>query len=140
MNKIKKFVSNLLKDYFNDQDKAELIKILSTSLEEKIDDLVESGTSRDDAIEQSILEFGSTEDVLAAFKDQEILLKAELKKRRRSQLIFSLFGYLIIVGLSLFLNLTLLDFFGNFYWFAIVAIGLLFWPVVMAYRYYLVKK
>jgi len=38
MNRIKKFVSKLLKDLFNEQDKKELIEILTTSLQEKVDE------------------------------------------------------------------------------------------------------
>ena len=69
MNNIKKFVSKLLKDFFNEQDKKELIEILTTSLEEKVDDLIEQGASREDAIEKTINEFGDTSDVLDAFPD-----------------------------------------------------------------------
>jgi len=71
MNNIKKFVSKLLKDFFNDQDKKELIEILTTSLEEKVDDLIEQGSSREEAIEKTINEFGDTKDVLDAFPESE---------------------------------------------------------------------
>ncbi len=140
MNKIKKFVSKLLKDYFNDTDKKELIEILTTSLEEKVEDLVEQGTPVDEAIDRSIKEFGSTEDVLDAFSDQASQLKSQMLKKRKSQFSFSIFSYLIIIGLVVFLNLTFIEFFKNFLWFVIVAIGLLFWPTIMAYRYYIIKK
>ncbi len=140
MNKIKKFVSKILKDYFNESDKKELIDILTTSLEEKVEDLVEQGTPVEEAIDQSIKEFGSTEDVLDAFSDQSSQLKANMIIKRKSQFSFSIFAYLIIVGLVVFINLTFLSFFRNFLWFVIVAIGLLFWPTIMAYRYYIIKK
>lgn len=140
MNKIKKFVSKLLKDYFNDTDKKELIEILTTSLEEKVEDLVEQGTPVDEAIDRSIKEFGSTEDVLDAFSDQASQLKSQMMKKRKSQFSFSIISYLIIIGLLIFLNLTFIEFFKNFLWFVIVAIGLLFWPTIMAYRYYIIKK
>ncbi|PKK99913.1 MAG: hypothetical protein CVV56_08930 [Tenericutes bacterium HGW-Tenericutes-1] len=140
MNKIKKFVSKLLKDYFNDTDKKELIEILTTSLEEKVEDLVEQGTPIEEAIDRSIKEFGSTEDVLDAFSDQTSQLKSQMIKNRKSQFSFSIIAYLIIVGLVIFLNLTFIEFFKNFLWFVIVAIGLLFWPTIMAYRYYIIKK
>jgi t-SNARE complex subunit (syntaxin) len=140
VNKIKKFVSKLLKDYFNDTDKKELIEILTTSLEEKVEDLVEQGTPIEEAIDRSIKEFGSTEDVLDAFSDQTSQLKSQMIKNRKSQFSFSIIAYLIIVGLVIFLNLTFIEFFKNFLWFVIVAIGLLFWPTIMAYRYYIIKK
>lgn len=140
MTKIKRFVSKLLKDFFNDQDKKELIDILTTSLEEKVEDLIEQGTPVEEAIDRSIKEFGSTEDVLDAFSDQASVLKAQAIKKRKSQFSFSVFSYFIIVGLTMFINLTFLDFFRDFHWFVVVAIALLFWPGIMAYRYHMVRK
>jgi hypothetical protein len=138
MNKIKSFISKLLKDYFSEEDKKELIEILTVSLEEKVDDLVEQGTPRDEAIEQSIKEFGDTEDVLSAFPSKK--QKAALIQKRKSQVIFSVFGYIIIVGLAIFINFTFYEFFGTILWFVIVCLGLLFWPITMLYRYLLIKK
>jgi len=138
MNKIKSFISKLLKDYFNDEDKKELIKILTVSLEEKVDDLVEQGTPREEAIERSINEFGDTEDVLNAFPNKQ--KKAAVIKKRKTQVFYSLWGYVIIVGLAIFVNFTFFEFFDKILWFVIVCIGLLFWPITMIYRYLLVKK
>lgn len=139
MNKIKHFVSKLLKDYFNDQDKKELIEMLTISLEEKVEDLVEQGSSKEDAIKQSIMEFGNTDDILSAFPETKAK-EHTLFKKRRSELFFSLLGYLLIVGLALFFNLTFFDFFGGKYWFVVVTIGVFFWPLVMLYRLLLAKK
>lgn len=139
MNKIKQFVSNLLKDYFTEDDKRELIQLLTTSLEEKVEDLVEQGTPVDQAIERSIQEFGSANDVLDAFPDKDKKRRLTIA-RRKSQWMFSIFGYLAVVGLALFFNLTFLPFFGNIFWFIVVAIGTLFWPGAMAYRYFISKK
>jgi len=139
MNKIKQFVTNLLKGYFTDEDKKELIHNLTTSLEEKVEDLVESGTPVDQAIERSIQEFGSASDVLEAFPDKEKKRRLSIAQRK-SQWLFSIFGYLAIVGIALFFNLSFLTFFGNILWFIVVAIGTLFWPGAMAYRYFVSKK
>lgn len=132
MNNIKKFVSNLLKGFFNDEDKKELIEILTTSLEEKVDDLVEQGESREKAIEKSIEEFGGPEDVYKAFPEAE-KLKENLVHKRRNQLLFATLAYFIVTGLATFLNLYYL--FPDSLWFIFVAIGLLFWPLVMLYNY-----
>jgi Flp pilus assembly protein TadB len=136
MNNIKKFVTRLLKGLFNDEDKKELIEILTTSLEEKVDDLVEQGKSRDEAIEKSIEEFGSTEDVLEAFPDFQKNKQKAIHKRR-NQLWFSVGSYLIITGLVVYINLTFLP---GYLWFIFFAIGLLFWPLVMLYLYLSVRK
>ncbi|MBU0997016.1 MAG: hypothetical protein KKE16_03115 [Firmicutes bacterium] len=133
MNKIKHFVSKLLKDFFNQDDKKELIEILTLSLEEKVEDLVEQGTPVDEAIEKSIKEFGNTDDILNAYPEKQKKQKA-LLQARRSQFFFALFGYILIVGLAVFFNLTFFDFFGGKYWFVVVAIGVFFWPLVMLYH------
>lgn len=139
MNSIKRFVSNLLKDMFSDEDKKELIEILTTSLEEKVEDLVEQGIAKEEAIKKSIQEFGSAEDVLDAFP-QKSDKKRNMIKQRKTQLLFSIFGYLIVGGISIFINLTFLDFFWNFNWFVVVLIAVLFWPLAMLYRYIVIKK
>jgi ribosomal 50S subunit-associated protein YjgA (DUF615 family) len=131
MNNIKKFVSRLLKDFFNDEDKKELIEILTTSLEEKVDDLVEQGNSREEAIEKSIKEFGDTKDVLEAFPEAE-RLKENAVRKRRNQLLFASLSYLIITALVAYINFTFLP---GVIWFLFIAIGLLFWPLVMLYLY-----
>ncbi|MBN2541101.1 MAG: YwiC-like family protein [Bacilli bacterium] len=134
MNKIKRFVSGLLKDFFNEQDKKELIEILTTSLEEKVDDLVEQGKSREEAIETSIKEFGDTKDVLEAFPE---IKNNNIKRKRRNQVWFSVGAYLIITGLTVYIDLWLTP---QYLWFIFVAIGLLFWPLVMLYLYFQVRR
>ncbi|MDD3957294.1 MAG: permease prefix domain 1-containing protein [Candidatus Izemoplasmatales bacterium] len=139
MNKIKKFVSGLLRGILNEDDKRELIEILTVSLEEKVDDLVEQGTPVDEAIEKSITEFGSADDVMDAFPDR-IAKKNQAIRRRLNQLIFSLIAYLLICGIAIFLNLSFIDFFRHFYWFIVIVIGVLFWPLAMLYGYLKEKR
>jgi hypothetical protein len=102
--------------------------------------LVQHGPPVEEAIDLSIKEFGSTEDVLEAFSDQSSQLQLTLRKTRKSQLMFSLYAYLIIVGLTVFINLAFLAFFKEVLWFVIVAIALLFWPLIMGILFYMVKK
>jgi hypothetical protein len=138
MNKIKSFVSNLLKGLLNDEDKKELIEILTMSLEEKVDDLVEQGTPVDEAINRSINEFGDASDLMEAYP--EIVKKRETIRNRKNQFWFSVWGYLIISGLAIFINFAFFEFFSQFLWFVIILIALLFWPFTMLYRYLQVKK
>jgi len=136
VNNIKKFVTRLLKGMLNEEDKKELIEILTTSLEEKIDDLVEEGKTREEAIEKSIEEFGGAEDVLGAFPDFE-RKKENIIRKRRNQVIFSTCSYFIITGLVVFINL---EFLPGKLWFIFIAIGLLFWPLIMLYLFLSVRR
>jgi hypothetical protein len=138
MNKIKTYVSKLLKDFFNDDDKKELIEILTTSLEEKVDDLVEAGTPLDEAIDKSITEFGDVDDVLKVYP--ELDKKQSRITKRKHKFLFSLGGYLIISGIAIFINFTFIEFFANILWFVVILIALLFWPITMLFRYLTVKK
>ena len=137
MNNIKKFVTRILKDFFNEDDKKELIEILTTSMEEKVDDLVEQGQTREAAIEQAINEFGDSKDVYDAFPEHE-KNKKNLVKKRGNQLIFAFLAYLIISGLSAYINYVWL--FPDSLWFIFVCIGLLFWPLVMLYNYLMARR
>ncbi len=139
MNKIKRFVSKLLKGLFNDDDKHELIEILTTSLEEKVDDLVEQGTPVEEAIDKSINEFGDAKDVMEAFPDKS-RIKKNLVILRKNQLIFSLFAYLLICGIAIFANLTFIDFFKGINWFVVVVIGVFFWPLTRFFFFFVAKK
>ena len=137
MNKIKTFVSKLLKDYFNEEDKKELIEILTTSLEEKVDDLVESGTPLEEAIDKSINEFGDVEDVLEAYP--ELNKKKLVIKKRKHAFWFSAVGYLLISAIAIYFNFTI-ELFKDTLWFILVLIAVLFWPITMLFRYLSVKK
>ncbi len=131
MNSIKRFVTNLLKGFFNDEDKKELIEVMTTSIEEKVDDLVEQGLTEEEAIETSLSELGTTEDVLQAFPEAE-KLKENVVKKRKNQVFFATASYLIIAGLAIYINLTYVP---SVVWFWFVVIGVLFWPLTMLYLY-----
>lgn len=139
MNKIKQFINQILKDTFGGHDKNDLEHHLTDSLKEKVDDLVEQGMSEEEATEKAIREFGDAEDVLQAFPART-KKKQKLIAKRKAELMFSVVSYLLIVGLSIFINLTFHDFFGGFNWFVIVIFGVFFWPLVMLFRYVNARK
>ncbi len=138
MSKIKQFINKIIKDTFGGK-KDELKDRLTDSLQEKVDDLVEQGMSEEEATEKAIREFGDAEDVLEAFPT-EAQKKKKIIAKRRAELFFSLVSYLLIVGLSIFINLTFYEFFGEFNWFVIVIFGVFFWPLTMLYRYLNARK
>ena len=107
MNKIKSFVTKLLRGILNDEDKRELIEILTLSLQEKVDDLVEAGTPVEEAIARSLSEFGTSTDVLKAFPETE-KQKRMSSRHHLNNFIFALCSYVIICSLAVFINYSFL--------------------------------
>ena len=61
MKQIKNFVKNTFKDIDKDK-KEEIISSVTESLLEKVEDLIESGLTEQDAINKAVVEFGTLED------------------------------------------------------------------------------
>ncbi|MDD3129323.1 MAG: hypothetical protein PHW21_03040, partial [Candidatus Izemoplasmatales bacterium] len=78
------------------------------------------------------------EDVLQVYP--ELTIKKKMVLKRKNEFFFSLWGYLIVSGIAIFINFTFLQFFDNILWFILILIALLFWPISMLYRYLMIKK
>jgi hypothetical protein len=131
MKRINNFVKNTFKDVPKDK-RDEIIASVSEKLIEKVEDLIESGYELDDAINKTVVEFGTMEDYLL---DESKKLK-KLKRKKtiahyRNDLLFSVFGSLITIGILIFINLYFLQ--GTL-WFVVPSIAILWWPLVLLYR------
>ena len=132
MKQIMNFVKNTFKDLPKEQGRDEIILSVTETLLEKVEDLVESGMSEQEAIDKTVLEFGSVEDYLERASKQE-----RKEKRRktinhyRNDLFFSIVASLIIVGILAYINFY---WFGGTIWFVIPALALLFWPLSVLYH------
>lgn len=132
MKQIINFVKNTFKNLPKDEGRDEIILSVTETLLEKVEDLVESGLSEQEAIDKTVLEFGGADDY------QERVEKKEKKEKRlktlnhyRNDLLFSIVSVVIIIGVLVYVNLY---WFSGTLWFVIPALGLLFWPLSVLYH------
>lgn len=131
MKKIKNFVKNIFKDT-QMKEKSQTIDSVTQSLLEKIEDLKETGMTEQEAVDKTVLEFGTVEDF---FDVPEELTKKEKRRKTinhyKNDLLFSGVGSIIIICSLLYLNLY---FFPSILWFVIPAIAVLWWPLAILYN------
>jgi len=131
MKQIKNFVKYTFKDIEIDK-KEEIIKLVTESLIEKVEDLMESGLTEKDAIDRTVLEFGTVED----YFNQSIKIK---KKERRQKtlrhygndLLFSGVGSAFVIGIILYIDFKYTP---HILWSIIPSIAILFWPLAVLYN------
>ena len=131
MKKIENFVKHTFKD-IPKEGKAEIIKSVTESLIEKIEDLIENGMTEKEAIDKSVIEFGTVEDFF------EVSEKPTRKEKRRktishykNDLLFSVIGSIITISILAYINLY---FYPEILWFIIPAIAILWWPLAILYN------
>lgn len=129
MKQIKNFVKNTFKD-LPKEDKANVIAYVTELLTEKVDDLVENGYDQQDAIDKAVLEFGTIEDYYDA--TEHTLKTPKTSKQYRNDLIFSIIGALIIIGMLVFSNLYYTP---RTIWFVLPTLAVLWWPLAIMYRF-----
>ncbi len=131
MKRIVNFVKNTFKDSPK-ENKEDIIKTVTESLIEKVEDLVESGYSLDDAVDKTVSEFGSADDFFAETDDKPKRFKrSKSLGNYRNDLIFSFLGTAIIVGIMAYINYA---FTPSIIWYVVPSIALLWWPVVVLYK------
>lgn len=135
MKEIINFVKNTFKDLPKRQGRDEIVLLVTETLLEKVEDLVESGMDQQEAIDKSVLEFGSVEDYLERIEKEE---KTDKRRKTlahyRNDVLFSLVSTVLIVGVLAYINLYWLDRFSGILWFIVPAIALLFWPLSVLYH------
>ncbi len=130
-----KRIENFVKHTFKEVPKGnreEIIKSVTESLVEKVEDLVETGLSEADAIDKAVTEFGSVEDYYEKIEKKE-KRERRLKTLRHyyNDLWFSVIGSAIIIGALIFINLYYAD---AVIWFVVPALAVLFWPLAVLYN------
>ncbi len=132
MKSIKNFVKNTFKDMPKDT-REELISSVSETLIEKVEDLVESGLSEQEAIDKTVIEFGSADDYFMKV-DKRARRDKRIKtiKHYRNDLVFSSAGAMIIIGILVFSNLYYTP---SIIWFVIPMLAVLWWPLAVLYNF-----
>lgn len=131
MKQIKNFVKNTFKEVPKEH-REDIIKSVTESLIEKVEDLVEKGLTEQEAIDQTVLEFGTVEDYFVNYHKQ--VKRAKMQKtimHYRNDLILSIVGSLIIIGVLIFANLYYVP---HIIWFVIPSIAVLWWPLAVLYN------
>ena len=131
MKQIYNFVKHLFKDVDKDK-REEIIQLVTESLIEKVEDLIESGLSEKEAIDKTVLEFGTVED----YFNQSIKFAKKEKRQKTikhygNDLLFSGVASGILIGIIIFIDLM---YFPNILWSVIPSIGILFWPLAVLYN------
>lgn len=131
MKQIKNFVRNTFKDVRKDK-REEIIASVTETLLEKVDDLVESGVPLQDAIDKTVVEFGTVEDYFNETVKKEVKEKRQKTLRHYgNDLLFSGVGSAIVIGILAFINLY---YSPNTLWFVVPSIAILWWPLAILYN------
>lgn len=131
MKRIDNFVRNTFKD-IPKKNQEEIIASVKEQLTEKVEDLMESGLTENEAIDKAVVEFGSVTDYFEKVEKKERKEKRrKTVKHYRNDLMFSSISALIIIGALIFINLM---YASTVIWFVIPALGVLFWPLAVLYN------
>ncbi len=132
MKRIHNFVKNTFKK-LPIKEKEDVVGRVTQILTEKVEDLMEQGLTLDEAIDKAVIEFGEPEDFFDAL-DSSLKQQYNTKnlKHYRNDLLFSLLGSIIIIGMLIFTNLTYME---DIIWFVLPSLAVLWWPLALLYRY-----
>lgn len=130
-----KQIKNFVKHTFKDVDKntrEEIIELVTESLVEKVEDLIESGLSEKDAVDKTVVEFGTAED----YFNQSIKIARKEKRQKTirhygNDLLFSGVGSAIVIGIILYIDFMYTP---HILWSIIPSIAILFWPLAILYN------
>ena len=133
MKQLENFVKNTFKNYPK-EEREKLIQSITEMLKEKVEDLIDKGLSEQEAIDQTVMEFGSIED----YDDNPVRFEKKLKRRKtlrhyKNDILFSLGGFVILTAILVFIDLYYTT--TSVIWFVIPVLALLWWPLSVIYRY-----
>lgn len=130
---VKQYVENQFKRIQESEEKQLVMEDLITSMNDRVQDLIEQGKSVEDAVNKAIVDFGDLEEIKSGLSiiqnnSNEILMLRKYK----SAFEFSLGGFLLISALVAFINF---QYNSGHAWFIYVIFGVSWWPLVMFFRY-----
>jgi len=133
MKRIHNFVKHTFKNAPKDQ-RDEIIEQVTLILTEKVEDLREKGLTLDEAVDKTVLEFGNADDYFKVTGKpmQNLIKRIKTIRHYRNDLLFSIFGAVIIIGMLIFTNLY---YTRDLIWFVLPALAVLWWPLAVLYRF-----
>lgn len=112
---------------------------LAEMLKEKVEDLKEQGLTEVEAIDKTIEEFGDVEDYHDPSIDKEKRrhLRMRILIKNKNALLFSALSSALIIGILVLVNFVLFSDHEHLGrpWSLIVALGVLFWPLSLLYKF-----
>lgn len=133
MKRIQEHVERLFKDIPDSERKSELMAEIAENLEEKVQDLMLEGKSEEDACNKVIVEFSDIEELKLELGVDGAYGAGGGSRRNNKQWLnfsFSVWGALLIIGLSMFINLYYTP---EAIWFIYPVFAVLWWPLAMYY-------
>ena len=139
---IKDYVEGIFADVPDSLEKDNIKQEIILNLEEKVQDLVDSGKAEEDAINKSIVDFGDAQEIKNDLMQASGIKTAPVKKKTNyvNNLWFSIWGSALIIGLFFFINYTTaqgvfpspsLGHAGGYPWFIYPTFAVLWWPLSM---------
>lgn len=130
MKKIRGHVEEWFKDIPDSERKEEMKEDIIQNLEEKVQDLMRKGKAEEDAINKAIVDFGDFADI----RDELVGESPDGKRRNPLSLAlgFSIWGSLLIVALTLFINFYYTP---DTIWFVYPTFAVAWWPLALFFAY-----
>lgn len=134
MNEIESHITHLFAGIPESSRKEELKLEITQNLNEKVEDLISNGQSREEAVKKAIDDFGDIDDL-----KEELESSAKLAKSKKIglSLAFSIWGSALITALMLFINFYYTP--SNI-WFVYPVFAILWWPMSLFFQWYRNKK
>lgn len=125
MKRIEKYINKTFEAVPNSEQKMQLMSDLITELSEKAEDLMNQGKSEEEAINETLLNFGEADELIASLKDEVVVYE-----KQSGAFGFSLWGSGLIVGLAVFINFYYTP---QYIWFVYVLFAMIWWPLGVYY-------
>lgn len=126
------FIEEQFRNFPQSEQKETIMKDIQQYLEEKVFDLIKQGKTEEDAINKAIVEFGDMEEIKKELEENQ----PRKKEKALLQFGFSVCGSILIIAFFLFINLYYCP---KVIWFVYPTFIVLWWPLIMVYRWYSFK-
>ncbi len=134
MNEIETHINKLFEKIEDSQRKRDLMQEITQNLNEKVNNLITKGQTREEAVQKAIQDFGDIDDLRPELESFGRITKS---KNAGLSLAFSIWGTLLISGLFLFINLYYTP---KTIWFVYPIFAVLWWPMSLFFRWIHLKK
>ncbi len=135
--KIRQHIEEMFQGVPDSEEKQSLLNEMIADAEEKAADLMAEGKPEEDAVNKALVELGDLSEI------KMTLMGASPRRsgpggqhKNRNNLLYSVIGSLLIIGLMLFINLYYTP---RAIWFVYPAFGVIWWPL-STLLYYLNHK